>query len=377
MTKRSFDVEHVMLTADTLSGVWTYVLDLARGLARHGVRVTVATMGAEPTPSQAEEARRIPGLVLFSSRFKLETMHEPWEDVDAAGDWLLALAERIRPDVVHLNGYAHAALPWPAPTIVTCHSDALSWWQAAKGGNAPMDEWHEYGRRVREGLRSAGMVIAPTAAALADLERNYGPLNVTRVIHNGRGGEEFMPVAKRGLVFSEGRFWDEAKNLTALQEVAGRLDWPVYLAGDVGEQRPRSADINFLGRICPSAVGAWLGRAGIYALPARYEPFGHTVLEAGLSGCALVLGDIPSLRELWDGAAVFVDPQRPDELESAIQSLIHDDALRLDMQKRARSRAGEYTLDAFACGTLFAYQDLVQTNLLDLAVFHHAGVSLL
>ena len=48
--------------------------------------------------------------------------------------------------------------------------------------------------------------------------------------------------------------------------------------------------------------------AAIYALPARYEPFRLEVLEAAAPGCALVLGDIASLRELWDGAALFVAP---------------------------------------------------------------------
>jgi hypothetical protein len=43
-------------------------------------------------------------------------------------------------------------------------------------------------------------------------------------------------------------------------------------------------------------------------LPARYEPFGLSVLEAALSGCALVPGDIASLRGNWDGVAEFVCP---------------------------------------------------------------------
>jgi glycosyltransferase involved in cell wall biosynthesis len=376
MTKRSFDVEHVLMTADAVGGVWTYCLDLARGLARHGVRVTLATMGPEPTPRQCEEARQIPGLDLHTSTYKLEWMHEPWADVDAAGDWLLSLAERIRPDVIHLNGYAHAALPWPAPTMVVCHSDVLSWWQAVKGSNAPMDEWSEYARRVGEGLHAAGLVVAPTAAVLSEVQRNYGRLDAARVIHNGRNGAEFAPAAKRSLVFSAGRFWDEAKNLSALQSVAPRLDWPVYIAGEVGEHRPRGTEINFLGRLCPSAISAWLGRAGIYALPAKYEPFGLSALEAALSGCALVLGDIPSLRELWDGAALFVNPDAPEDLERAIQSLTQDDRLRHEMAARAGERAKDYTVGALACSTLFAYQDLVQTNLLDLSVFTHPGVSL-
>ena len=55
-----------------------------------------------------------------------------------------------------------------------------------------------------------------------------------------------------------------------------------------------------------------IARAAIYALPAHYEPFGLSILEAAMSGCALVLGDIPSLREIWGDAAVFVHPDNRD-----------------------------------------------------------------
>jgi glycosyltransferase involved in cell wall biosynthesis len=363
------------MTTDAVGGVWTYSIELARGLARHGVRVTLATMGPEPSERQREEAHSIPDLELHTSTFALEWMRNPWREVDAAGHWLLDLAERVRADVVHLNGYAHAALPWPAPTLVMCHSDVLSWWQAVKGADAPVDEWGEYTRRVRDGLRSAGMVLAPTEAVRQDVERNYGPFGGIRVVPNGRAATDFQPSPKRNLVFSAGRFWDEAKNLAALRTVAPELPWPVYLAGDTGDDRPRCPNLNFLGRLSPTAVGTWLGRSAIYALPARYEPFGLSILEAALSGCALVLGDIPSLRELWGGAALFVHPDRPGELQNAIESLLRDEGRRTHYAEAARARAADYTVANMACGTLFAYQDLLQANVMDLAFSTRAGVS--
>ena len=36
----------VLMTADTVGGVWTYALELAGALAPHGVTVALATMGA-------------------------------------------------------------------------------------------------------------------------------------------------------------------------------------------------------------------------------------------------------------------------------------------------------------------------------------------
>jgi glycosyltransferase involved in cell wall biosynthesis len=92
------------------------------------------------------------------------------------------------------------------------------------------------------------------------------------------------------------------------------------------------------------ALAVWYSRASIYALPAKYEPFGLTALEAGLSGCALVLGDIPSLREIWGNAALFVDPADPGQLRDAIKYLISDNGLRQEFARRARVRALDFSI---------------------------------
>src|SRR3954465_616790 len=114
--------QRVMMTADTVGGVWTYAMELIRGYARYDIDVTLATMGAEPTRSQAVEAAQLPNLDLVSSRYKLEWMDDPWQDLLDAGEWLLDLHQRVRPDLVHLNGYTHGNLPWSAPCVVAGHS---------------------------------------------------------------------------------------------------------------------------------------------------------------------------------------------------------------------------------------------------------------
>src|SRR4051812_41434922 len=106
------DVRSVLMTADAVGGVWVYARELAAALARDGVRVTIAAMGPEPSPAQRAEVEAIAGVTLTSRPYRLEWMDDPWSDVDAAGDWLLGLARGA--DVVHLNGYAHASLPWSA-----------------------------------------------------------------------------------------------------------------------------------------------------------------------------------------------------------------------------------------------------------------------
>src|SRR4051812_28547384 len=118
------------MTADTVGGVWTYALELARALEADAVEVVLATMGAPLSTDQRQEATEIRNLDLVESSYRLPWMEYPWSDVEAAGDWLLQLADRVSPDVVHLNEPVYGALPWPIPSVAVGHSCVLSWWQA-------------------------------------------------------------------------------------------------------------------------------------------------------------------------------------------------------------------------------------------------------
>jgi glycosyltransferase involved in cell wall biosynthesis len=348
------------MTADAVGGVWAYALELARALAPHGVHVAIAAMGGPFGSAQREQARKLSNVSLFESRFKLEWMGDPWLDVARAGEWLLQLEAWVKPDLVHLNGYAHAALPWRAPVLVAGHSCVLSWWKAVRGGEAPA-QWDRYRSEVARGLAAADAVICPSAAMLAALREHYVVPQDARVVPNGRDPQEFQPAPKKPLILAAGRLWDEAKNISALERIAPRLSWPVYLAGEDGHPEGGRAAFRrarFLGCLAPDALAEWYGCASIYALPARYEPFGLTALEAALSGCCLVLGDIPSLREIWAGSALFVPPGDDEALASALKSLIRDPDRRAGWQARAQAQAMTYTPERMAAGYLAAYRDL-------------------
>jgi glycogen(starch) synthase len=323
----------VLMTADTVGGVLTYAQDLAAAL---DAEVVLATFGPRPGPQEHRDLR-------------LEWMDDPWDDVAEAEEWLLELEDRERPDVIHLNGFAHGAAPFSARKLVAGHSCVGSWWRAVKGAEAPA-EWDTYRERVRAGVRGADAVIAPTAFMLDELAELYGPLPpIARVIHNGSAAPP-SAVPKEPFVIAAGRFWDEAKNLRALDTAAAGLNVPVLLAGDTGGRVPRHAWP--LGRLAPQELAALRDRAAVYAAPARYEPFGLAILEAARAGCSLVLGDIPSLRELWDGAARFVDPDDPEALRAALEEA-------LLLPRPAVERAAAYSVDAMAAAHRALYEELV------------------
>ncbi|MDX6721374.1 MAG: glycogen synthase [Solirubrobacteraceae bacterium] len=315
------------MSTDAVGGVWTYAAELGAALAAVGVEVVLATLGPSPPP-QAGVAYR---------RCRLEWQEEPWEDVRASGAWLRELAEDERVALVHLNGYAHGALPWHVPAVVVGHSCVLSWHEAVRGEPAG-SPWRRYETAVAAGLRGADAVVAPTIAMRSALLALYGFDGDCCVIPNGVSPHPSQrDDAKRQLVLGAGRLWDEAKGLRTLDAAAGRIGWPVAVAGDAGGASARH--VRLLGQLDRQALRARMGRAAIFAHPARYEPFGLVVLEAALAGCALVLGDIPSLREQWDGAALFVAPGDDAALAAALARLIDDGGLRGTLASRAGRRA--------------------------------------
>jgi glycogen(starch) synthase len=200
---------------------------------------------------------------------------------------------------------------------------------------------------------------------LSVLERHYGRFSRSRVVPNGRDPGLFRPGVKAPFIMAMGRLWDEAKNVAMLDKVAPSLTWPVYIAGE--DRHPAGGEVRYravrsLGRLAAPAAAHWLARAAIYALPARYEPFGLSILEAGLSGCALVLGDIPSLREIWDGVAMFVPSDDADALTVALQGLTQDTARRVEFAARARARALQLTPQRMLAGYLTAYRELLSVR---------------
>ncbi len=355
----------ILLTTDTVGGVWTYTTDLARALQRHDVEIALAAMGGPLSEGQRRQIDLLPHVRLHESDFKLEWMDDPWDDVRRAGEWLLEIEREFQPDLVHLNDFSHGALDFSTPVLVVGHSCVLSWWQACKGESAPA-RWNHYRQAVTDGLHGADLVVAPTHAMLRALERHYGPLPRRCVIANGRCGEPFATTTpKEPLILSAGRMWDEAKNVATLQSIAGQLPWPVFIAGDhrhPNGQRASGRAANFLGRLNEGALAAWYGRAAIYTLPARYEPFGLSVLEAALSGCALVLGDIASLRENWDDAAVFVPPSDARALKAAIERLIADSDRRAHFAQAGKRRAARFSAESFGAACLAAYRQLIESN---------------
>jgi glycosyltransferase involved in cell wall biosynthesis len=348
----------VLMTTDAVGGVWIYSSALARALCQRGLRVHLVTLGPKPREDQLLSVAGIAGLTVETTDLALEWIDPEASDFHRAAEQLATIEARFKPDIVHLNGYREAIATWRAPVIVVAHSCVRSWWRACRGEEPTEPRWLTYIANVEAGLSAAERWVAPTRSFRDEITRLYQPSNTGSVIRNGIEGP--LPHAqKQPFILAAGRQWDEAKNLSILAGVAPSIPWPVRTNGPVDLRSDHAANA------APRKVGGsqelphhelleMMGRAAIMASPAVYEPFGLTVLEAASAGCALVLSDIDTFRELWDGAALFVEGRDAAAWQVALSRLTYDDSLRTELQHKAAGRAQCYSLDA----TVEAYLEL-------------------
>ncbi|HYI82256.1 MAG TPA: glycosyltransferase family 4 protein, partial [Acetobacteraceae bacterium] len=324
--------------------------------------------GPEPEADQTAAARAVPGLRLLPTGLPLDWLAETPAEVEAASLALSALAAEAGADLAHLHSPALAAgAGFTVPVAASCHSCVGTWWDTVRGGPLPPDfAWRA--RLVARGCARADALLAPTAAFAEATARFYGLAEPPTVIRNGRRPPpppaRPAPERRRAppVAFTAGRLWDEGKNLRAIDRAAGRLagSVPVLAAGPT--DGPAGARIALhharpLGRLRAEEIARRLAERPIFVSAARYEPFGLSVLEAAQAGCALVLSDIPSFRELWDGAADFVPADDDRALAAAVERAARDPAR---LGAAAQRRAERYTVEAMASGTSALYRALLR-----------------
>ncbi|WP_149536537.1 glycosyltransferase family 4 protein [Siccirubricoccus phaeus] len=351
------------MTADTVGGIWTYALNLAAGLAEQGVATVLLLLGPPADAAQRAAAAAVPGLELRESNLPLDWLAETPEAVAAATRALADWVAREGVDLLHLNNPALAAgTRFGVPVVGLCHSCLATWWHSMRRGPMPADfAWRS--RLLAAGYAASDMLVAPTAAFAAATAAAYALPRLPRVVHNGCAAPRAAAIAQAGFAFTAGRLWDEGKDVATLDRAAAQLGWPVLAAGSVAG--PNGAcvalqHLRLLGRLDAEAMAAVLAQGPVFVSAARYEPFGLAVLEAAQAGCALVLSDIPSFRELWDGAALFVPPGDGRAFATAIGDLLQDRERRAASCAASRERARRYGRGTMARDMLRIYAELLQ-----------------
>jgi glycosyltransferase involved in cell wall biosynthesis len=203
-------------------------------------------------------------------------------------------------------------------------------------------------------LRSRGLISVSQATA-DDLKKFYGVDSV--VIHHGVEAQFFQVGRERDpkhyiLCVST---LHPHKNLEGLIRAYGddrELPFLVItgLRGFSAEHLEKLAgrQVRFTGWVSREELYNLFRGARAFVYPSRFEGFGMPVLEAMAARVPVACSDIPPLREIADGCAIFFDPTNLKQMRQAILRSLEDDSL----VDAALQRASQFTWENAALATL-------------------------
>lgn len=355
----------ILMTTDTVGGVWTYTKQLSWELLARGCHIALVSIGSPPSDAQMRSVNAISARWGVQFRFvasgaPLEWMDENGRSYCEAAPLVMDVATDFSADLILSSQYCFGALPFDGPKVVVAHSDVLSWARVCRP-KLLSSEWLErYCELVGEGLSKADAVVAPTHWMLHALEQGFRISGEPHVIYNGRSISVRVPSEQRRIqAVAAGRLWDEAKNLMLLTELD--LTLPLLIAGEVGRSNSNSqlcsGSTVLVGQLDEDEILSLFRKSAIYVCASKYEPFGLAPLEAALCGCAIVANDIPSLREVWGDAALFFDDAR--SLSSLLGWLSRNGCALNAARRRARWRASHFTAWRMAGAYLELFRSLL------------------
>ena len=216
-------------------------------------------------------------------------------------------------------------------------------------------------RLERAVVKGAAALVANSNATAARLRELYGLAAPIEVIPNGVEYPESVPEkdwarAPERIVYAGSFFsWKGVDDLADAARVLPGLRIRL-IGGDearIAQLRARAgsagAALDFTGRIPHGRVAAELARACIAVLPNRADPDSAftspiKLFEYMAAGCALVVSDLPSLREvLGRDDAIWTAPGDATSLASAIRVLAEDPERARRLGARVREKARHYT----------------------------------
>jgi glycosyltransferase involved in cell wall biosynthesis len=100
-------------------------------------------------------------------------------------------------------------------------------------------------------------------------------------------------------------------------------------------------------------------RASAFVFPSVCEGFGLPLLEAMVSGIPVVSSQSAALPEICEDAALFFDPEHPEDMAERVIHVLKDETLRRNLVLRGKKRVADFSWESTAKNTLSIYRSLV------------------
>lgn len=211
-------------------------------------------------------------------------------------------------------------------------------------------------------IKKSAKMIAISHATKSDLERKYA-VNPDRisVVQLGIDAEDFNTnaVTSSNPYFLHVGRVEKKKNIQLLvqafdafkQSTKSKIGLVLvgsfgYGSDEINEQIKISEfadDIKVMGYMSDKDMIPLLNGALAYVLPSKFEGFGMPALEAMAAGVPLIASDLPVMREVAEGAALFSDPDDVNSWTTSMTRMATDQELRSTLIAAGHERAKKFS----------------------------------
>jgi glycosyltransferase involved in cell wall biosynthesis len=360
-------------------GLGTYIRNIVNQLARIDDRSRYLLIG---------ERRHLAEFDALPENFELlEYAHQPGTfRTHLHLPWLL---RQRRVDILHMPWFYAPAMV-PSRLVITVHdlSDVLA---PPVGASTPVQTGRLF--FARRALTRADHVFAVSQSSKRDLARAFRiPETKITVVYNAvdeRFLTEPLPadadrILERHAVNSPYVLYAgnirPQKNLPRLieafavakAELRGNPEFAQLKLLVIGEALTRHADlrravvrarvredVRFLGFVPSPVLRVFYSRALAFLFPSLYEGFGLPPLEAMAHGTPVLTSNVSSLPEVFDDAALLVNPENVFDIARGIRQILTDTVLRQTLRRRGYERARMYSWENAAQLVHAAYHSVL------------------
>ncbi len=228
--------------------------------------------------------------------------------------------------------------------------------------------------QAKRAAQNSDLIIAVSAFTAGQVSSLLGvePARI-RIIPHGVDfptADPTLPENRQKIILTVGAL-QKRKNTLRLMEAFESVpaDWRLILAGspdgfgapEILERLARSPArerIEVTGYVSADRLRSLYQTASIFAFPSLDEGFGIPVLEAMAFGIPVLTSNMSALPEVAGDAALLVDPLRTDEIANGLHQLIQKEELRVDLARRGRKRASQFSWKRSVNQTYEVYREL-------------------
>lgn len=149
---------------------------------------------------------------------------------------------------------------------------------------------------------------------------------------------------------------DQATRLVLI----GKKGWNTAEVEETHQKLIHKEKVIFLDYIPDEDLVYFYNGARIFIYPSLYEGFGLPVLEAMSCGVPVITSNVSSLPEVGGNAALYINPQKTEQIALAIKKIIFDEKTESKMRQASLAQAKKFSWDKCARETYKIYQEVTK-----------------